>query len=42
MLRLSIGFGKATQKDQDVVLRLSGRGDQITVGRFTVGEGARR
>lgn len=41
MLRLSTDFGQATQKDQDVVLRLSGRGDEVTVGTFTVGEGAR-
>lgn len=41
MLRLSTDFGQATQQDQDVVLRLSGRGDEVTVGTFTVGEGAR-
>ncbi len=36
MLRLSTGFGTPAQKDQNVVLRLSGRGDQITVGTFTI------
>jgi len=37
MLRLSSGFGTAAQKDEDVVLRLSGRGEEVTVGTFTVG-----
>ncbi len=36
MLRLSTGFGTLAQKDQSVVLRLSGRGEQITVGTFTI------
>lgn len=36
MLRLTTGFGTPRQKDEDVVLRLSGRGDQVTVGHFTV------
>src|SRR5690606_184751 len=35
MLRLSTDFGKPTQIDRDVVLRLSGRGDRIAVGTFT-------
>ncbi|MCW5654907.1 VIT domain-containing protein [Hydrogenophaga sp.] len=38
MLRLSTGFGTPAQKDEDVVLRLSGRGDMVTVGTFTVGD----
>lgn len=42
MLRLSSGFGTAAQKDEDVVLRLSGRGEEVTVGTFTVGAGTRR
>lgn len=37
MLRLSSGFGSAAQKDENVVLRLSGQGDEVTVGTFTVG-----
>lgn len=37
MLRLSTGFGTPAQKDQDVVLRLTGRGDTVTVGSFTIG-----
>ena len=41
MLRLSSGFGTAAQKDEDVVLRLSGRGEEVTVGTFTVGAGPR-
>lgn len=36
MLRLSTGFGTPAQKDQDVVLRLTGRGDVVTVGSFTI------
>ena len=38
MLRLTTGFGTPAQKDQDVVLRLSGRGDMVTVGTFTIDE----
>jgi hypothetical protein len=41
MLKLSTGFGTPRQKDEDVVLRLSGQGQQVTVGTFTVGEPAR-
>jgi len=37
MLRLSTGFGTPEQKDEDVVLRLTGRGDTVTVGSFTIG-----
>ncbi|PWF47953.1 DUF2135 domain-containing protein [Massilia glaciei] len=37
MLKLSTGFGTPAQKDEDIVLRLSGRGDDVTVGTFTVG-----
>lgn len=37
MLRLSTGFGTPAQKDEDVVLRLTGRGDTVTVGNFTIG-----
>jgi len=37
MLRLSTGFGTPAQKDEDVVLRLTGQGDTVTVGRFTIG-----
>lgn len=38
MLRLSTGFGTPSQKDEDVVLRLTGQGDTVTVGRFTIGK----
>ncbi|MFN9130956.1 MAG: VIT domain-containing protein [bacterium] len=37
MMRLSTGFGTATQKDEDIVLRLSGSGQEVSVGTFTVG-----
>jgi len=40
MLWLSTGFGTAPQKDEHVVLRLSGRGDQVLVGTFDVAEPA--
>ncbi|WP_169457932.1 VIT domain-containing protein [Ottowia thiooxydans] len=36
MLNLSTGFGTPGQKDQSTVLRLSGAGDLVTVGTFTV------
>ena len=36
MVRLSTGFATAQQKDKDIVLRLSGRGDGVVVGTFTV------
>ncbi len=37
MLWLSTGFGTPGQKDQRVVLRLSGSGDKVMVGSFEVG-----
>ena len=37
MLWLSTGFGTAGQKDERVVLRLSGSGDKVMVGSFEVG-----
>ncbi|HYE39472.1 MAG TPA: DUF2135 domain-containing protein, partial [Ramlibacter sp.] len=40
MLRLTTGFGTPAQKDQDVVLRLSGPGGRVAVGTFTVGGNA--
>ncbi|WP_431261097.1 VIT domain-containing protein [Roseateles chitinivorans] len=36
MVRLSTGFATARQQDKDIVLRLSGRGDGVVVGTFTV------
>ena len=36
MLWLSTGFGTPGQKDERVVLRLSGRGEQVLVGTFEV------
>ncbi|WP_457442619.1 VIT domain-containing protein [Roseateles sp. P5_E4] len=36
MLWLATGFGTGAQKDERVVLRLSGRGDQVLVGSFEV------
>jgi Ca-activated chloride channel family protein len=41
MLWLSTGFGKAAQKDERVVLRLSGSDQQVLVGSFEVEEPAR-
>ncbi|TAN63495.1 MAG: DUF2135 domain-containing protein, partial [Magnetospirillum sp.] len=38
MLRLSTQFGTESQKDQDIVLRLSGRGETIEVGTFEVSD----
>jgi tetratricopeptide (TPR) repeat protein len=38
MIRLSTGFGTPGQKDEDVVLRLNGRGQEVTVGTFVVGQ----
>lgn len=32
MLRLSTGFGSASQTGTSIVLRLSGRGDMVVVG----------
>ena len=37
MLKLTTGFGTPNQKDEDVVLRLTGQGRQMTVGTFNVG-----
>jgi len=36
MLWLATGYGKPGQKDERIVLRLSGRGDQVLVGTFDV------
>lgn len=36
MLRLSTGFSTPSQKEEDVVLRLTGQGDTVTVGSFTI------
>ena len=36
MLTLTTGFGTEHQQDQAVTLRLSGRGDEVTVGRFEI------
>ncbi len=36
MLRLSTGFGTPAQKDETVVLRLSGKKEVVTVGDFTI------
>ena len=38
MLKLSTGFGTLHQKEKDVVLRLSGQGQEVNVGTFTVGK----
>lgn len=37
MLKLSTGFGTAGQKDESVVLRLSGQREEVLVGTFEVG-----
>ena len=36
MLTLTTNFGKTNQKEEQIILRLSGRGDMVTVGTFTV------
>jgi Ca-activated chloride channel homolog len=36
MLRLTTGFGTAAEKEQRVMLRLSGSGDMVSVGEFRV------
>ena len=41
MLWLSTGFGTPGQKDERVVLRLSGAGQEVFVGSFEVGAAAR-
>jgi tetratricopeptide (TPR) repeat protein len=38
MLRLSTGFGTAQQKDQNIILRLTGQGAEVEVGTFEVGK----
>lgn len=38
MLTLSTAFGTEHQKDEQVILRLSGRSEDVFVGTFTVGE----
>jgi Ca-activated chloride channel family protein len=41
MMKFSSGFGTDHQKDQDIVLRLSGRGESVFVGTFEVkGDGS--
>ncbi len=37
MLRLSTDFGTAAQKDEDILLRLTGTKDEVLVGSFEVG-----
>lgn len=36
MLRLSTGFGTPAQKDAETILRLSGAGQEVTIGTFEV------
>jgi hypothetical protein len=36
MLKFTTGFGTDRQKDEDVVLRLSGKGESVLVGTFEV------
>jgi Ca-activated chloride channel homolog len=38
MLKLSTGFGTPNQKDENIILRLSGQGEEVFVGSFVVGE----
>lgn len=40
MLKFSTQFGTDRQKDEDIVLRLSGRGESVMVGTFEVKEAA--
>jgi tetratricopeptide (TPR) repeat protein len=37
MLTFTTGFGTPGQRDEEVILRLAGRGQEVTVGTFTVG-----
>lgn len=37
MLRLSTGFGTSQQKDENIILRLTGQGVVVEVGTFEVG-----
>ena len=41
MLRLSTGFGTPAQKDENIILRLAGKKEEVTVGTFVVGVKAR-
>jgi len=38
MLKLSTAFGTDKQKDEHVILRLSGKSEDVLIGTFTVGE----
>jgi hypothetical protein len=38
MLKFITGFGTEQQKDENVVLRLSGKGESVLVGTFEVKE----
>ena len=38
MLKLSTAFGTEKQKDEHVILRLSGKSEDVLIGTFTVGE----
>lgn len=38
MLRLSTGFGTPQQKDENIILRLTGQGADVEVGTFEVGK----
>jgi Ca-activated chloride channel homolog len=38
MLKLSTKFGTKEQKDENIILRLSGRGQEVFVGSFVVGD----
>lgn len=38
MLRLSTGFGTPQQKDENIILRLTGQGADVDVGTFEVGK----
>lgn len=40
MLRLSTGFGTPQQKEENIILRLSGRGSTVEVGTFEIGKAA--
>ena len=41
MLRLSTGFGTPAQKDENIILRLAGKKEEVTVGTFVVGAKAK-
>jgi len=38
MLKLSTSFGTDAQKDEHIILRLSGKNEDVLIGTFNVGD----